>query len=102
MGPRTFNQKLYVDAIRKNTITFGIGPAGTGKTYLAVAAAVNALRRKHVDRIVLVRPAVEAGENLGFLPGDMQEKVDPYLRPMYDALSDMMSYDKIAATSSSA
>ena len=93
--PRTPTQAEYMKALDEFDVVFGIGPAGTGKTYLAVAAAVNALRRKHVDRIVLVRPAVEAGENLGFLPGDMQEKVDPYLRPMYDALSDMMSYDKM-------
>jgi len=93
--PRTPTQAEYMKALEEFDIVFGIGPAGTGKTYLAVAAAVNALRRKSVDRIVLVRPAVEAGENLGFLPGDMQEKVDPYLRPMYDALSDMMSYDKM-------
>jgi len=93
--PRTPTQAEYMKALEEYDVVFGIGPAGTGKTYLAVAAAVNALRRKMVDRIVLVRPAVEAGENLGFLPGDMQEKVDPYLRPMYDALSDMMSYDKM-------
>ena len=93
--PRTPTQAEYMKALEEFDVVFGIGPAGTGKTYLAVAAAVNALRRKRVDRIVLVRPAVEAGENLGFLPGDMQEKVDPYLRPMYDALSDMMSYDKM-------
>jgi phosphate starvation-inducible PhoH-like protein len=92
---RTPTQAEYMKALEEFDVVFGIGPAGTGKTYLAVAAAVNALRRKRVDRIVLVRPAVEAGENLGFLPGDMQEKVDPYLRPMYDALSDMMSYDKM-------
>ncbi len=93
--PRSPTQAEYMKALEEFDVVFGIGPAGTGKTYLAVAAAVNALRRKAVDRIVLVRPAVEAGENLGFLPGDMQEKVDPYLRPMYDALSDMMSYDKM-------
>ena len=93
--PRSPTQAEYLKALEEFDIVFGIGPAGTGKTYLAVASAVNALRRKNVDRIVLVRPAVEAGENLGFLPGDMQEKVDPYLRPMYDALSDMMSYDKM-------
>jgi phosphate starvation-inducible PhoH-like protein len=92
---RTPTQAEYLKAIEQHEIVFAIGPAGTGKTYLAVAAAVNALRQKRVDRIILVRPAVEAGENLGFLPGDMQEKVDPYLRPMYDALSDMMSYDKM-------
>jgi phosphate starvation-inducible PhoH-like protein len=93
--PRSPTQAEYMKALEDFDIVFGIGPAGTGKTYLAVAAAVNALRRKGVGRIVLVRPAVEAGENLGFLPGDMQEKVDPYLRPMYDALADMMSYDKM-------
>jgi len=93
--PRTPTQALYLKALDHSDVVFGIGPAGTGKTYLAVAAAVAALRAKKVDRIVLVRPAVEAGENLGFLPGDMQEKVDPYLRPMYDALSDLMSYDKM-------
>jgi len=93
--PRTPTQALYLKALEQNEVVFGIGPAGTGKTYLAVAAAVAALRSKKVDRIVLVRPAVEAGESLGFLPGDMQEKVDPYLRPMYDALADLMSYDKM-------
>ena len=93
--PRTPTQALYLKALEQNEVVFGIGPAGTGKTYLAVAAAVAALRAKKVDRIVLVRPAVEAGESLGFLPGDMQEKVDPYLRPMYDALADLMSYDKM-------
>jgi phosphate starvation-inducible PhoH-like protein len=93
--PRTPTQALYLKALEQNEVVFGIGPAGTGKTYLAVAAAVAALRAKKVDRIILVRPAVEAGESLGFLPGDMQEKVDPYLRPMYDALADLMSYDKM-------
>jgi len=93
--PRTPTQAKYLKALEQNEVVFGIGPAGTGKTYLAVAAAVAALRAKKVDRIVLVRPAVEAGESLGFLPGDMQEKVDPYLRPMYDALADLMSYDKM-------
>jgi phosphate starvation-inducible PhoH-like protein len=93
--PRTPTQALYLKALENNEVVFGIGPAGTGKTYLAVAAAVAALRAKKVDRIILVRPAVEAGESLGFLPGDMQEKVDPYLRPMYDALADLMSYDKM-------
>jgi phosphate starvation-inducible protein PhoH and related proteins len=93
--PRSPTQAEYMKALEEFDVVFGIGPAGTGKTYLAVAAAVSALRRKKVDRIVLVRPAVEAGENLGFLPGDMQEKVDPYLRPMYDALSDMMSFDRV-------
>ena len=88
--PKTLGQKRYVDAIKKNTITLGIGPAGTGKTYLAVAAAVAAFRDKQVNRIILPRPAVEAGERLGFLPGDLQSKVDPYLRPLYDALFDML------------
>jgi len=92
---RTPTQAEYLKALDDFEVVFAIGPAGTGKTYLAVAAAVNALRQKKVDRIILVRPAVEAGENLGFLPGDMQEKVDPYLRPMYDALAEMMSYDKM-------
>ena len=87
---KTLGQKRYVDAIRKNTITLGVGPAGTGKTYLAVAAAVAAFREKQVNRIILTRPAVEAGERLGFLPGDLQSKVDPYLRPLYDALFDML------------
>ena len=88
--PKTLGQKRYVDAIKKNTITLGIGPAGTGKTYLAVAAAVAAFRDKQVNRIILTRPAVAAGERLGFLPGDLQSKVDPYLRPLYDALFDML------------
>ena len=88
--PKTLGQKRYVDAIKKNTITLGIGPAGIGKTYLAVAAAVAAFRDKQVNRIILTRPAVEAGERLGFLPGDLQSKVDPYLRPLYDALFDML------------
>ena len=88
--PKTLGQKRYVDAIKKNTITLGIGPAGTGKTYLAVAATVAAFRDKQVNRIILTRPAVEAGERLGFLPGDLQSKVDPYLRPLYDALFDML------------
>ena len=88
--PKTIGQKQYVDSIMKNTVTFGVGPAGTGKTYLAVAAAVAAFREKKVNRIVLTRPAVEAGERLGFLPGDLQSKVDPYLRPLYDALFDML------------
>ncbi len=87
--PKTLGQKRYCEAIDKNTITFGIGPAGTGKTYLAVAKAVTAFRSKEVERIILTRPAVEAGEKLGFLPGDLQSKVDPYLRPLYDALFDM-------------
>ncbi|WP_130849324.1 PhoH family protein [Intestinimonas timonensis] len=88
--PKTLGQKRYVDAIKENTITLGIGPAGTGKTYLAVAAAVAAFRVGQVNRIILTRPAVEAGERLGFLPGDLQSKVDPYLRPLYDALFDML------------
>ena len=88
--PKTLGQKEYCDAIQKNTVTLGIGPAGTGKTYLAVAAAVAAFRAEEVNRIILTRPAVEAGERLGFLPGDLQNKVDPYLRPLYDALYDML------------
>ena len=88
--PKTLGQKKYVDSIRNNTITLGAGPAGTGKTYLAVAMAVKASRAKEVNRIILTRPAVEAGEKLGFLPGDLQQKVDPYLRPLYDALFDML------------
>ena len=88
--PKTLGQKQYAEAIRDNTVIFGVGPAGTGKTYLAVAMAVNAFRAKEVNRIILTRPAVEAGENLGFLPGDLQSKVDPYLRPLYDALFDML------------
>ena len=90
------NQRLYLEQIRLNDLTFGIGPAGTGKTYLAVASAVEALQSGSVRRIVLVRPAVEAGERLGFLPGDMAQKVDPYLRPMYDALYEMMGFDRVA------
>jgi phosphate starvation-inducible PhoH-like protein len=92
---RTPNQVRYLRALEAHDVVFAIGPAGTGKTYLAVAAAVQALRQKKVERIVLVRPAVEAGESLGFLPGDMQEKVDPYLRPLYDALQDLMPFEKI-------
>lgn len=88
--PKTIGQKRYCNAIKDNTITFGIGPAGTGKTYLAVALAVTAFRSRQVNRIILTRPAVEAGEKLGFLPGDLQSKVDPYLRPLYDALFDML------------
>ena len=88
--PKTFGQKKYVEAIRANTVTIAVGPAGTGKTYLAVAMAVEAFRAKRVNRIILTRPAVEAGEKLGFLPGDLQQKVDPYLRPLYDALFDML------------
>lgn len=87
--PKTIGQRQYAEAIKKNTITIGVGPAGTGKTYLAVASAVSAFRAKTVNRIILTRPAVEAGEKLGFLPGDLQQKVDPYLRPLYDALFDM-------------
>src|SRR5690349_5004024 len=93
--PKTLNQKRYVDAIDKNTIVFGIGPAGTGKTYLAVAKAVQALQAKEVNRIILTRPAVEAGERLGFLPGTLSEKIDPYLRPLYDALHDMLDPESI-------
>ncbi|WP_323793687.1 PhoH family protein [Nocardioides sp.] len=93
--PKTINQKHYVDAIDKHTITFGIGPAGTGKTYLAMAKAVQALQAKHVNRIILTRPAVEAGESLGYLPGTLSEKIDPYLRPLYDALHDMIDPDSI-------
>jgi phosphate starvation-inducible protein PhoH and related proteins len=93
--PKTLNQKRYVDAIDDHTIVFGIGPAGTGKTYLAMAKAVQALQAKHVNRIILTRPAVEAGERLGFLPGTLNEKIDPYLRPLYDALHDMVDPDSI-------
>jgi phosphate starvation-inducible PhoH-like protein len=93
--PKTANQKRYVDAIEGNTITFGIGPAGTGKTYLAMAKAVAALQAKKVNRIILTRPAVEAGEHLGFLPGSLSEKIDPYLRPLFDALHDMIDVDTI-------
>jgi len=93
--PKTLNQKRYVDAIDAHTIVFGIGPAGTGKTYLAMAKAVNALQTKKVSRIILTRPAVEAGERLGFLPGTLSEKIDPYLRPLYDALHDMMDPELI-------
>jgi phosphate starvation-inducible PhoH-like protein len=93
--PKTLNQKRYVDAIDKHTIVFGIGPAGTGKTYLAMAKAVQALQSKQVNRIILTRPAVEAGERLGFLPGTLYEKIDPYLRPLYDALHDMVDPDSI-------
>lgn len=94
--PRTVGQKHYLDAIKNNTIVLGIGPAGTGKTYLAVAMAVKAFREHKVKKIILTRPAVEAGEKLGFLPGDMQDKVDPYLRPLYDALFDMFGADRFA------
>ncbi|MGI5282781.1 PhoH family protein [Nonomuraea polychroma] len=93
--PKTVNQKRYVDAIDKHTVVFGIGPAGTGKTYLAMAKAVRALQEKRVNRIILTRPAVEAGERLGFLPGTLYEKIDPYLRPLYDALHDMLDPDSI-------
>lgn len=91
--PKTFGQKRYIDSLRKHDIVFGIGPAGTGKTYLAMAMAVQAFKNKEVNRIILTRPAVEAGESLGFLPGDLQEKVDPYLRPIYDALFDILGAD---------
>ncbi|MFC7621003.1 PhoH family protein [Microlunatus sp. GCM10028923] len=93
--PKTLNQKRYVDAIDQHTVVFGIGPAGTGKTYLAMAKAVQALQSKQVNRIILTRPAVEAGEHLGFLPGTLNEKIDPYLRPLYDALHDMIDPDSI-------
>ena len=96
IAPKTVNQKRYVDAIRNHTITFSIGPAGTGKTYLAMALAVAALAEREVGRIILTRPAVEAGERLGFLPGDLLAKVDPYLRPLYDALYDMLDADRLA------
>jgi len=95
VAPKTVNQKRYVDSIRRNTITFGIGPAGTGKTFLAVALAAAALSRREVNRIILTRPAVEAGERLGFLPGDVMAKVDPYLRPLFDALHDMLEPDRV-------
>ncbi len=94
LQPKTAGQKRYIDAIRRSTITFGIGPAGTGKTYLAMAMAVAALKRKEVARIVLVRPVVEAGESLGYLPGTLQEKLDPYIRPLYDALFDMTDMER--------
>ena len=95
VAPKTVNQKRYIDAIRRQTITVGIGPAGTGKSFLAVAMAVAALQRREVNRIVLTRPAVEAGERLGFLPGDLMAKVDPYLRPLFDALYDMLEPEKV-------
>jgi phosphate starvation-inducible PhoH-like protein len=95
VAPKTLNQKRYVDSIRRHTITFGIGPAGTGKTFLAVAMAAAALAERKVQRIILTRPAVEAGERLGFLPGDIQAKVDPYLRPLFDALFDMLDPDRV-------
>ena len=91
--PKSINQKIYIDSIRENDIVFGIGPAGTGKTYLAMAMAISSLMKKEIDRVVLARPAVEAGEKLGFLPGDLYEKVNPYLRPLYDALHDMMNFE---------
>ncbi|WP_419662813.1 PhoH: predicted ATPase induced by phosphate starvation [Desulfosarcina variabilis str. Montpellier] len=97
IAPRNQNQKAYIEAIRNFDIVFGIGPAGTGKTYLAMAMAVSALTKGTVNRIILTRPAVEAGESLGFLPGDLAEKVDPYLRPLYDALHDMMRFEKVAS-----
>ncbi|MGH2944495.1 MAG: PhoH family protein [Solirubrobacteraceae bacterium] len=96
VAPKTVNQKRYVDSIRQNTITFGIGPAGTGKTFLAVALAAAALSRREVNRIILTRPAVEAGERLGFLPGDLMAKIDPYLRPLFDALHDMLDAERVS------
>jgi phosphate starvation-inducible PhoH-like protein len=96
VAPKTVNQKRYVDSIRRNTVTFGVGPAGTGKTFLAVAMAAAALSRHEVNRIILTRPAVEAGERLGFLPGDLMAKVDPYLRPLFDALHDMLDPEKVS------
>jgi len=96
VSPKTVNQKRYLDSIRRHTITFGIGPAGTGKTFLAVAATVAALEGRDVSRIILTRPAVEAGERLGFLPGDIQAKVDPYLRPLFDALYDMLDPERVS------
>jgi phosphate starvation-inducible PhoH-like protein len=97
VAPKSLNQKRYVDAIRRSTITFGIGPAGTGKTFLAMAMATAALSRREVNRIILTRPAVEAGERLGFLPGDLMAKVDPYLRPLFDALHDMLDAERVQA-----
>jgi phosphate starvation-inducible protein PhoH and related proteins len=97
VSPKTINQKRYVDSIRNNTITFGIGPAGTGKTFLAVALAAAALSRREVNRIILTRPAVEAGERLGFLPGDLMAKVDPYLRPLFDALHNMLEPERVSS-----
>ncbi|HWT23128.1 MAG TPA: PhoH family protein [Solirubrobacteraceae bacterium] len=96
VAPKSLNQKRYVDAIRRSTVTFGVGPAGTGKTFLAMAMATAALSRREVNRIILTRPAVEAGERLGFLPGDLMAKVDPYLRPLFDALHDMMDPERVA------
>jgi len=95
LAPKTINQRRYLEAIERNDLVFGVGPAGTGKTYLAVAMAISALLNKHVARIILTRPAVEAGERLGFLPGTLQEKVDPYLRPLYDALFDMLEGERV-------
>jgi phosphate starvation-inducible PhoH-like protein len=97
VAPKSVNQKRYVDAIRENTVAFGIGPAGTGKTFLAIAMAVAALSKREVNRIILTRPAVEAGERLGFLPGDLMAKVDPYLRPLFDALNDMLDPERVTA-----
>src|ERR671933_1935527 len=97
VAPRSVNQKRYVDAIRHSTVTFGVGPAGTGKTFLAMAMATAALQRREVNRIILTRPAVEAGERLGFMPRDLMAKVDPYLRPLFDALNDMMDPEKVQA-----
>src|SRR6201986_1173559 len=97
VAPKSVNQKRYVDAIRRATVTFGIGPAGTGKTFLAIAMATAALSRREVNRIILTRPAVEAGERLGFLPGDLMAKVDPYLRPLFDAMHDMMDAERVAS-----
>ncbi len=97
VAPKSVNQKRYVDAIRRATVTFGVGPAGTGKTFLAMAMATAALSRREVNRIILTRPAVEAGERLGFLPGDLMAKVDPYLRPLFDALNDMMDPERVAS-----
>jgi phosphate starvation-inducible protein PhoH and related proteins len=96
VAPKTLNQKHYVDSVRRSTVTFGIGPAGTGKTFLAVAMAAAALARREVNRIILTRPAVEAGERLGFLPGDLMAKIDPYLRPLFDALNDMIDPEKVS------
>lgn len=93
--PKTPNQKHFIDSVKRNDIVFAVGPAGTGKTYIAVALAVRALKNKEIKRIIITRPAVEAGENLGFLPGDLQEKIDPYLRPVYDALDDMIPSEKL-------
>jgi phosphate starvation-inducible protein PhoH and related proteins len=97
VAPKSVNQKRYVDAIRRSTVTFGVGPAGTGKTFLAIAMATAALSRREVNRIILTRPAVEAGERLGFLPGDLMAKVDPYLRPLFDAMHDMMDAERVAS-----